>query len=208
MKKSTRTKERILEKAIKIVASKGYSATSTKEIAREAGVSEATLFKYYGSKDELLKTIVLRAIEDFHNYSLNKALPDTFEKARNKPVSFLMKKLFEERLEFFEENSQAIRVLFQEMMINEDIKEIFKEKIWARMVEISNHVFERGKVNGELKEIDNYFLRTAVFGMLFFTGIIEKQLNIKEENRYTIEEKVENILDLLYNGIGEKNRDE
>ncbi len=208
MKKSSITKKRILEKAIEIVADKGYSATSTKEIAREAGVSEATLFKYYGSKDELLKTIVLQTIEDFHDYSLNKALPDTLEKSKNKSISFLMQQLFEERLEFFKQNSQAIQVLFQEMMINEDVKEIFIEKIWNDMVKVANHIFKQGKSNGELKQIDNYFLRTAVFGIFFFTGIMERQLNIIEGNRYTIKEKVENILDLLYNGIGEVNRNE
>lgn len=46
MKKSELTKQKIYEKAIEVVADKGYSAASTKEIAHKAGVSEATLYKY------------------------------------------------------------------------------------------------------------------------------------------------------------------
>jgi len=47
VKRSDRTKERILQKAVEIVREKGYAATTTKEIAEAAGVSEATLFNPY-----------------------------------------------------------------------------------------------------------------------------------------------------------------
>lgn len=41
-----------------LFAGKGYEQTSTQQIAKEAGVSEALIFKHYGSKDKLLETII------------------------------------------------------------------------------------------------------------------------------------------------------
>ncbi|MCK4259446.1 MAG: TetR/AcrR family transcriptional regulator [Halanaerobiales bacterium] len=203
MKKSTKTKSRILENAIEVVAKKGYSASSTKEIAEKAGISEATLFKYYGTKDELLNQIVLKTIDKFHNYSLNEAFPHTFEIAQNQTSQYLIREMIKERFIFFEENFPAFRVIMQEMMVNENIRKIFKEKIWATMESISNQIFDRGKERGELKDINNYFLRKAFFGMLFFSSIFENLL-LDEDQKYTLDEQIDSMVDILFNGIKER----
>lgn len=51
-------KERIVTEARKLFAEKGYVDTSTKEIARNAGVSEALIFKHFGNKDRLLSFLI------------------------------------------------------------------------------------------------------------------------------------------------------
>lgn len=51
-------KEKIMKVALSLFADKGYMDTSTKEIALEAGVSEALIFKHFGNKDSLLSQIV------------------------------------------------------------------------------------------------------------------------------------------------------
>lgn len=47
-------KEKIVRSSLRLFAEKGYSDTSTKEIATHAGVSEALIFKHFGNKDSLL----------------------------------------------------------------------------------------------------------------------------------------------------------
>lgn len=56
--KKTSRKERIINEARKLFAEKGYVDTSTKEIALNAGVSEALIFKHFTSKDTLLSHII------------------------------------------------------------------------------------------------------------------------------------------------------
>lgn len=59
MKETTLSrKEKIMQTALQLFASKGYLDTSTKEIAAKAGVSEALIFKHFGNKDALLAHIV------------------------------------------------------------------------------------------------------------------------------------------------------
>lgn len=48
------TRERILEAAIRLFGGTGYVRTATRTIAREAGVNEVTLFRHFGSKQNLL----------------------------------------------------------------------------------------------------------------------------------------------------------
>ncbi|HEX6279369.1 MAG TPA: TetR/AcrR family transcriptional regulator [Pyrinomonadaceae bacterium] len=46
-------REQILQTAFDLFSHKGFSGTTTKDIARAAGVSEAMVFKHFSSKDEL-----------------------------------------------------------------------------------------------------------------------------------------------------------
>ena len=54
------TKQKIMDATMELVRDKGYAATTTKDIAREAGVNECTIFrKFRGKKD-----IILSAMEE------------------------------------------------------------------------------------------------------------------------------------------------
>lgn len=50
----------ILDAARQLFLRDGYAATSTDSVAREAGVSKATLYAHFGSKDELFVAVVTR----------------------------------------------------------------------------------------------------------------------------------------------------
>lgn len=53
-------KDKLLLAAIDLMDEKGYKGVSTKDIAAAAGVSEMTLFRNFGSKQNLLETAVNR----------------------------------------------------------------------------------------------------------------------------------------------------
>jgi AcrR family transcriptional regulator len=54
----------LLNAAQELFAERGHQATTTKEIANRAGVSEDLIFRYYGSKDGLLQEAVLKPLLD------------------------------------------------------------------------------------------------------------------------------------------------
>lgn len=51
----------ILSASLELFAEKGYSNTSTKDIARLADVAEGTIFKHFGSKENLLYAAFCRS---------------------------------------------------------------------------------------------------------------------------------------------------
>jgi len=56
--KKTDTNKRLLEATLKLISEKGYMGATTREIAQEAGVTELTLFRHFGSKEKLFKELL------------------------------------------------------------------------------------------------------------------------------------------------------
>ncbi len=200
MKKSEKTKKKILNETINLIAKKGYASTSTREIAKKAEISEATIFKYYQSKENLLKTIVMETMEKLFESSSEERIPNVLKNNKNKDPEMILRSLIKERLNFFTVHNKELKVVFQEMLINKNVKNYFKEEIWPRMVEISNQIFDQIKAEYELKtEMDNYIFRKSLFGMLFFTILFEE---ILEENQ-TIDNKkqADLVTNIIFSGI-------
>jgi len=54
--------QKIMDAAFRLIARKGYEATSIAEIAKEAGVSKGLLYNYFSGKQDLLEKMVLNAV--------------------------------------------------------------------------------------------------------------------------------------------------
>src|SRR5438270_9137770 len=61
-----KTKERIIAAASKVLAEKGYEATTLREISREAQAAQGLVHYYFGGKDELLVEVLQAAGRRFH----------------------------------------------------------------------------------------------------------------------------------------------
>lgn len=53
-----KTRERIIEEALKLFSRKGYQGTSVKNIAEAVGIRDSSLYKHFRSKEEIFSTIV------------------------------------------------------------------------------------------------------------------------------------------------------
>ncbi|MFT4060865.1 MAG: TetR/AcrR family transcriptional regulator [Edaphocola sp.] len=70
-------KQSIADSALTLFAGRGYENTSTQLISKEAGVSEALIFKHFGNKEKLLAYIIKdgykRIVENNRGIFQNKA---------------------------------------------------------------------------------------------------------------------------------------
>jgi AcrR family transcriptional regulator len=57
-----KTRQRLFDAATETLNRRGIQGTTTREIARRAGVHEVTLFRHFKSKDQLLRAILKRAL--------------------------------------------------------------------------------------------------------------------------------------------------
>lgn len=87
--------------ALRLFISKGIRGTTTKDIARKAGVSEGTIYNYFESKDDLAYRLFIQYMDMFRdeleesassvrepNEKLTKMIEAFFEFARKKPEAY------------------------------------------------------------------------------------------------------------------------
>ena len=53
MRKGSPTRKRILNEALRLFVERGLSQTTTRDIAGAAGIAEGTIYRHFGSKDDL-----------------------------------------------------------------------------------------------------------------------------------------------------------
>jgi AcrR family transcriptional regulator len=56
------TRQRILEAAMKLFRSRGFAATTTRDIAQEAGIATGTLFNYFETKEAIVEVLAEEAL--------------------------------------------------------------------------------------------------------------------------------------------------
>jgi AcrR family transcriptional regulator len=63
-----RSSDRILQSALALFSSRGYDATSVREICEAAGITKPTLYHFYGSKEGVYRALVDGVLEDFRSH--------------------------------------------------------------------------------------------------------------------------------------------
>ncbi|HIP41567.1 MAG TPA: TetR/AcrR family transcriptional regulator [Campylobacterales bacterium] len=84
-----KTKAKILESAVDLIIEKGFKSASMREMAKNAGVSNPTIYNYFPTKEKILYAYVeqkhketaqiLQGIEDFNTYTLREQLQTLIE---------------------------------------------------------------------------------------------------------------------------------
>ncbi|MEQ8197234.1 MAG: TetR/AcrR family transcriptional regulator [Clostridiaceae bacterium] len=70
-RKDDEKQKNIKEAVIKLILKEGFHGTSISKIAKEAGVSPATVYIYYDSKDDMLQDIYREYSEEVYDYLLS-----------------------------------------------------------------------------------------------------------------------------------------
>ena len=68
--------KRIKEAMVRLILREGIDGTSISKIAREAGVSQATIYVYYNSKEDMLAEVFREYSQQSFRYMENRICPD------------------------------------------------------------------------------------------------------------------------------------
>jgi len=199
-KKITTKQQKIAQSAIKMFAEKGYANTSTSEIAKDADVAEGTIFRHYGTKENLLLAILLPFIKE----SLPSMAENVFQQLHSDEniVCFedFIRAFLQNRLEFIEENKEIFQVLVKELLYNEVLRNELLPYFSKNVIERFTNVIGYFKEQGELNDISIEFIQRMLF--TFFGGyfisrfVFTSNITVFEE-----ENEIENVVSFIINGL-------
>ena len=139
-------KKKIMRSAVDLISSKGYNGTSTLNIAKHAGLSQATLFKYFKTKVDLLTAILHPVVPGLFGSFFEELL--TFETTEEK-VHYLV----HNRMTYLKKNRALMKNIFHELFSNKKLRheQIF---IWNtiqdKLLMLHKELLADPRVNPEL----------------------------------------------------------
>ncbi len=188
---ATDKREAILRAAIKVFAGKGYFNSKVADIAGKAGIADGTVYLYFKSKDEILRSIFDRAMAAF--ISEGKAelleLNDPVEKLRR------IARLHHSRLSA----DRDMAIVFQvELRGSTKFMREFSAAGFADYLEIIRATIEEGqKANVFRKDI-----KPIVAAKIFYGALDELVTNwILSKKHYPLEPMADEVMKIFLGGI-------
>ncbi len=200
-KKGTDTKEKIFNAALKVFGKKGFSAATTAEIAEEAGVAQGTIFRYYKTKKDILRGVMLEYIDKFEEFVDFNSIQNVIEDNKDKPLDEILKLIVLNRYEVFKKNFHISKVIHYEMQFHEDIMDMHLQKCKEKEGTVMKHILQHIDIDGDkYKQLDQKSLSIIFTSMMF--GMFFQRLNgIRGNDEVPIEKEIDIIIDVFFNGV-------
>ncbi len=190
-KKLQTRKEQILQAAERTFAEKGYQEATISDVAREAKVSEATIYDYFTSKEELLFLIpgaTARRGKDNLEYLL-RFIRSSADRIRA---------YIHNHLSFYQDHPDYASVAMLILKSNRKFVETEAYKDVQELSRVLLDVIKEGIASGEFRsDIDPFLIRSAILGTIEHQ-VTRQVLLGKPEN---LVELVDPLTELIVGGI-------
>jgi AcrR family transcriptional regulator len=151
--------ERIIESAVHLFAQQGYHATSTREIARRAEVSENTLFRHFIRKEDLFWSAL-------RSRAVLIAQSDPFSGSQENSPEQILPKILEVLTETVSNRSEALRLIaIAYVELKADAEAHCKELLAPFLSQISRYLAD-SVAKGEVINVDPSLLAASLMAMV------------------------------------------
>jgi AcrR family transcriptional regulator len=183
---------RILEAAAKLFSEHGYEGATTRAIAAEAGVNEVTLFRNFGSKENLLLAVVER-------FSALPRLGEAFAEQISGDYRQDLLLIGRHYLEMLQRNLRPILMTIFEAQRLPEVRRIIARPP-ARQRRMLGRYLRRQMAQGVVRELPDPELTAQAFFGMFFEYSLGRNLIDEEGTELSMEAVVEHLVDLFVRG--------
>ncbi|RDU23686.1 TetR/AcrR family transcriptional regulator [Anaerosacchariphilus polymeriproducens] len=181
-------KDRLIITTIEIIDELGIQGLSTREIAKRQGVSEATLFRHYKSKNELL----IAVLEYFSQFDKDIYYSTKLKKLNPKKAIYY---LIRATVEYYE-NYPAITSIMQltdvlryDIALSDKVNEIYENRM-----EIIKQLIIDAQLCGEIRsDANSEYLSVLIIGLM-------REICLKwrlEDRNFSLKDRTISTLDML-----------
>jgi TetR/AcrR family transcriptional regulator len=185
--------KQIVDAARKLFYKFGFKKVSMDEIAREAGVTKKTVYTYFSSKEELFKYFIQEELDNMKKIveDIEKEDLDFFE-AVHQIIFQLIK--YKNKRQFFKLMTNEAEVL--KSSIASKSLNLIDEQIQSYIYDIVKNAMDKGYIKKENPEVVTFLVYKMYIALMFDWSETREKLDE--------EEIAKTILDILKNGLGER----
>lgn len=193
-------KDRIMDAALRIFAEKGFQNATITEISKEAGVSEATIYEYFGTKEDLLFAIPEKISNDTYEAS-SKVLPYI------KGVEAKIRAILLFYVQLYQSNPDYSALVLLQLMSNKR----FRQTPAHAAIRKSSHglldCIREGIANGTFKKDSNPYLIRSMFMGTIEHLFIHWHMQGMPKRKPSIVDILDSLIEIVFDGIRAKKED-
>ncbi|MGI5912203.1 MAG: TetR/AcrR family transcriptional regulator [Syntrophomonadaceae bacterium] len=183
-RKDDKKLENIKQAVMKMILQEGFQGASIAKIAKEAGISPATVYIYYNSKDDMMRDIYKEYGEKFYTYLLTKV-------DRNMSGEQLIDALIKACYTYITEFGEAFHFIDQFSACPALVQNCDEIEGCTKIAQM----FEELKQRKVIKDIDNNIIRAIIFAPV--KSVVVGDCFKKDSAQDMLEELIKVIKDAL-----------
>jgi len=201
--KGNSTKSKILKHSLKLFSSKGFKATTVRDIAATINIKQSALYNHFKNKDEILETLIKEltssAIVKLFD---NKDTSELHKEGKNILMSIgTTFKL----LSFDGQNEALFKLLMQELFKNDKIREIYNEYFYQENVKKLSGILFAMMQEDIIKSSDPLLLANEFFSPLFFYQMQVSLLKLDNKSTSSVVSLFEKHVEYFWDNIKVEN---
>ncbi|MEM7551447.1 MAG: TetR/AcrR family transcriptional regulator [Bacteroidota bacterium] len=192
---SLSTEDKIRAAAAKVFVRKGYAATKTRDIAKEAGINIASLHYYYRSKEKLFGLVIGEALNKF-----SQGMDEVF--GGDNPLHEKIKNFVNRYIDFFKINPYIPVFIMSESQNNpEKVDQLVdSQKLMPKLTKELNELIEEGIIR-PISPV-HFFLNIISLTAFPFIAkpLMSKKMNLSDDDySQMLEERKELVPEMIIN---------
>ncbi len=198
--KKKKTRQAIMNAAIKLFSEKGFENTSVKELAKEAGVGKGTIYSYFQTKSEIFMAFCEDEMDFVFSDLAQKSDPDA-------TLQEQLLTLFMGQFRYVTKNYDFGRILAREMVFPKELtmeksKDI-SERYLSALGEILTKAISRGELRNDLEllYISGHFY---AFYVLVLSAWYERRFESEQEIEKALQKLLRQAMEGLAPGNGQQ----
>jgi AcrR family transcriptional regulator len=185
----------ILAAAMDLFAKKGFRGTTTRDLATQADVNEAIIFRYFNNKEELYRAI----LEHKAGESRNAHIEELERSAGTKDDQKFFENVGRSFLERHEKDTTFYRLLLFSALEGHQLSDMFVASMTARNP-ITNYIQKRID-EGAFRKVNPELAARGLFGMFASFVLWQEIFGFKKTHLYDREEVVRTFVSIFLKGI-------
>lgn len=190
----------LLEAALRVMSAKGYDGSRTREIAKEAGVSEATLFKNFPTKLEILMALLRPFLSTVIKPTMIASVKQVIQAHKGAPLEETLREIMRDRIALFRARGPLVKTLLLEAIRHTEIRDMIQAQVVPEIFAALDSVLDAAQERGELATIDRrtimrVFLSTVI-GYLALSETFPERLGASSD-----EVEIDAMVGILLHGI-------
>lgn len=189
---------KIFEAAVDEFAVHGFAGSSTLAIAERAGVSEGLIFKYFKNKATLLKQVVFPVLATAIMPLAIRGVKSVTD-AEHETFGEFLTALIRERLDFARRHKKHLRIMLQELPLNEELRSRMVKGLKAELLPIISEKISHYQKQGTLRQMSVEqllsYLVPQIIGFVLSRAVFAFEFATNEEK------DIQTLIEVMLHGV-------